>query len=178
MPCCKLTGKVLRQVARCVQVLHLPRKHIWQVKFLRKLRLFALLQPDGKSFKASCSPCSGFSFATKVHLASEISADVAFCLPCCKNQRHQTLNATDTYCNYRHVHGNFVAVSAYQVVAKNNGMIFSNCAETNNGMQSIIKIFQQKKQPEKVAFVFVYKSLYCTNSTPASLMRCAANSSG
>lgn len=130
-----------------------------------------------KVFKARCSMCSGFTFATKAHLAGEISADVAFCLPCFKKQRHQTLNAIGTHCNYRHVHGNFVAVSAFQVVAKKQHGFEQLCRNLQR-QAKYYQNFSTKKQPEKVAFVFVYKSLYCTNSTPASLMRCAANSSG
>ena len=99
------------------------------------------------------------------------------CLPCCKNQRHQTLNAIGTHCNCRHVNGDFVAVSAFQVVAKKQHDFEQLCRNLQR-QAKYYQNFSTKKQPEKVAFVFVYKSLYCTNSTPASLMRCAANSSG
>ena len=121
--------------------------------------------------------CSGFTFATKAPLAGVISADVAFvCLVAKINgiKRSTQLAHTAIVATSTAILLPLVRFKSWQ---KNN-TILSNCAETYNGRQSIIKIFQQKKQPEKVAFVFVYKSLYCTNSTPASLMRCAANSSG
>lgn len=167
-----------RQVACFVHVLHLPRKCIWQVKFLLTLHLFALLQTDGKSFKASCSPCSGFSFATKVHWQVKSGVrNVAFCLPYCKingikrstQLAHTAIVATST------------AILLPLVRFKSWQKKQHDFEQLRLNLQRHAKYYQNfstKKQPEKVAFVFVYKSLYCTNSTPASLMRCAANSSG
>ena len=119
VPCCNLTEKVFK--ARCSMCSGFT--------FATKAPLAGVISADvafclpccklaEKVFKASCSMCSGFTFATKAPLAGVISADVAFCLPCFKKQRHQTLNAIGTHCNYRHVHGNFVAVGTLQGVAK------------------------------------------------------------
>lgn len=152
-----------RQVACFVHVLHLPRKCIWQVKFLLTLHLFALLQTDGKSFKASCSPCSGFSFATKVHWQVKSGVrNVAFCLPYCKingikrstQLAHTAIVATSTAI--------LLPLVRFKSWQKNN-TILSNCAETYNGRQSIIKIFQQKSNPKRL-LLFLFTSL-CTAPT-------------
>ena len=154
--------KFSRQVACFVHVLHLPQKHLWQVKFLRTLRLFALLQTDGKSFKASCSLCSRFTFATKAPLAGEISADVAFvCLVAKINgiKRSTQLAHTAIVATSTAILLPLVRFKSWQ---KNN-TILSNCAETYNGMQSIIKNFQQKSNPKRL-LLFLFTSL-CTAPT-------------
>ena len=162
MPCCKLTGKVLRQVARRVRVFHLPRKCIWQVKFLLTLHLFALVKTYGKSFLRHVARRVQVLPLPQSTLAGVISADVAFVCRVAKSNgikrstqlAHTAIVATSTAI--------LLPLVRFKSWQKNN-TILSNCAETYNGRQSIIKIFQQKSNPKRL-LLFLFTSL-CTAPT-------------
>lgn len=106
--------------------------------------------------------CLGFTFATKAPLAGVISADVAFVCRVAKingikrstQLAHTAIVATSTAI--------LLPLVRFKSWQKNN-TILSNCAETNNGMQSIIKIFQQKSNPKRL-LLFLFTSL-CTAPT-------------
>lgn len=147
----------------------MPQKHLWQVKF-------------GVRNVAFCLPCCNLTgkrflrqvacFVHVLHLPRKHIGRCSFCgrcvcLPCFKKQRHQTLNAIRHTLRLSPRQRQSTAIllplvrfEAWQKKQHDFEQLCRNLQRQAKYYQN----FSTKKQPEKVAFVFLFTSL-CTAPT-------------